>query len=100
MLCLTISAITLHAALAGCASSTPKREPLSRDIGPPPPYLRPVSVPPSYEGLNAAADAKRLTGLLREANSIIVCARNEWVLTRDRMMGVEGKAAPRCAQAK
>jgi len=86
--------------LAGCANSPPKREPLSRDIGPPPAYLRPVPEPPVRAGDSPVVDARRLTGSLREANSIIVCARDEWTLTRDRMMGADVPATPRCSQGK
>ena len=94
-----IAAITLAAALGGCANSPPGREPLSRDIGGPPSYLQPVPIPPTRAGESPVVDARRLVGSLRQANGVIVCAREEWTLTRDRMMGVDVSAS-RCAQGK
>jgi len=94
-----IAAIILLAGLGACGNNTVGREPLSRDIGAPPSYLQPVPVPPARPGESPVVDARRLVGSLRQANGIIVCAREEWALTRDRMLGVE-VSAPRCAQAK
>jgi len=47
-----------------------------------------VPEPPARAGDSPVVDARRLTGSLREANGIIACARDEWMLTRNRMMGV------------
>ena len=95
-----IAAITLPAALGGCASNE-TRPPLAGDIGPPPPYLQPVAIPPAKAGDSPVIDARRLTGSLRQANQRITCAREDWEITRDRMLG--GNAASRredCAMPK
>lgn len=94
MRCSTIAAITLPVVLGACASD-PRREPLSRDIGPPPAYLQPVAEPPAHRGGSPLVDARRLVGALREANTIITCARQDWRQTRDRMMGVAAGAHER-----
>ena len=69
-----ISACLLGLTLSGCAS--PGREPLARNLPPPPAFAKPVAVPDPKAGESAIAVAARERAGRKRANATIVNMTN------------------------
>lgn len=69
-----ISACLLGLMLSGCAS--PGREPLARNLPPPPAFAKPVAVPDPKAGESAIAVAARERAGRKRANATIVNMTN------------------------
>jgi hypothetical protein len=103
---MTIAIIPIAASIvAGCANDEASRAPLSRDPGPAPAYLDPVKVQAPRRGESPVVDAARQAAGVAAANTIIVCAREDWDKMRARLGKADGAvpdgAQPDCvAEAK
>lgn len=64
--------------LAGCGSTAPLREPVTRVIPGPPSYLQPVAVPPARVGSSPFVVSEQRKQVIVKQNRIITGARDAW----------------------
>lgn len=64
--------------LGGCATNTPIREPVTRNIPGPPSYLQPVAVPHAKKGDSPFVVAEQRKHVIVRQNTVIVNARSAW----------------------
>jgi hypothetical protein len=74
---MTIAAISLTLAVAGC-SSVPELQPTSRDIGEKPADCRQVPVPEPRDKENLYVFSKRAQQVVERANGVIAACGSEW----------------------
>ena len=74
------TALTASLLLAGCGSfqKPPLREPVTRELPDPPPYLQPAEVPPAREGVSPFVVSEQRKAVIQQQNYVIVRTREAW----------------------
>jgi hypothetical protein len=70
-------------ACAGFGQRAPLREPVTRDIPPPPSYLKPAPVPTATVGASPFVVAEQRKQVIVKQNRIIVGAKKAWSGMKD-----------------